>query len=73
MATPHKRPDGTVIDLDDYTPATDAERLELIQEVLDRAEADDAVSWEADPGYVVERVQRVLWMAPGPESGWTPL
>lgn len=62
MATPHTRPNGQVIDLDNCTPINDAEKLEIIQEVLDRAEADDATRHEADPGYVIERVQRVLNM-----------
>ncbi|MFI7042613.1 hypothetical protein ACIBI0_38550 [Microbispora rosea] len=62
MATPHTRPNGQVIDLDHYTPITELEKLDLIQEVLDHAEADDATRHEADPGYVIERVQRVLNM-----------
>ncbi|MEV0237514.1 hypothetical protein [Nonomuraea sp. NPDC050786] len=66
MATPVKLPDSRELDLDAITYMNQEDKLELIQHILDRMEADDADRWDTNPGNVIERIQKVLNYLPTP-------
>lgn len=60
MAARVQLPNGNVIDLDTIGYMSPSDKLDMIQAVLDRADADDADKWESDSTICVEKIQLIL-------------